>query len=150
MSRRPKQTFLQRRHAGTWKMLNIANHWRNANQSYNEVSPHSSQNGHHQKVHVCMLSHFSQVQLLATLWTVAHQAPLSMGSPRQEYWRELPCPPGHLPIPGIESTSPSAPALQVDSLPLVPPGKPLKKVYKSRMLESVYREKNPLALLMVR
>ena len=40
---------------------------------------------------------------LETLWTVAHQAPLSMGFPRQEYWSELPFPsPGDLPDPGIE------------------------------------------------
>ena len=53
MGRRPKQTFLQRRHTDGQqaheKMLNIANYWRNANQNYNEVSPHTSQNGHHQK-----------------------------------------------------------------------------------------------------
>ena len=41
-------------------------------------------------VHAQSLSH---VQLFATLWTVAHQAPLSMGFPRQEYWRGLPFPP---------------------------------------------------------
>ena len=42
-----------------------------------------------------------------TLWTVAHQAPLSVGFSRQEYWRELPCPPpGDLPDPGIEPRSP--------------------------------------------
>ena len=41
---------------------------------------------------VCKLSHFSCVRLFATLWTVAHQAPLSMGFSRQEYWSELPCP----------------------------------------------------------
>ena len=47
---------------------------------------------------------------------VAHQAPLSMGLPRQEYWSGLPCPsPGDLPNPGIE---PESPALQGDSLPL--------------------------------
>ena len=41
-------------------------------------------------------------------WTVAHQAPLSMGSCRQEYWSELPCPPPtDLPNPGIESSSPT-------------------------------------------
>ena len=40
-----------------------------------------------------MLSHFSCVQLCATLWTAAHQAPLSMGFSRQEYWSGLPCPP---------------------------------------------------------
>ena len=40
-----------------------------------------------------MLSHFSRVRLFATLWTVAHQAPLSMRFSRQEYWSGLPCPP---------------------------------------------------------
>ena len=52
---------------------------------------------------------------LATPWTVAHQAPLSMGFSRQEYWSGLPFPsPGDLPNPGIE---PKSPALQADSLP---------------------------------
>jgi len=51
-----------------------------------------------------------------TLWTVARQAPLSMGFPRQEYWSRLPFPsPGDLPNAGIEL---GAPALQADSLPL--------------------------------
>ena len=69
-----------------------------------------------------MLSHFSRVRLFETLWTIAHQAPLSMGFSRQEYWSGLPCPPpGDLPDPGIE---PMSPALQVDSLPTEPPGKP--------------------------
>ena len=59
---------------------------------------------------------------LATPWTVAHQTPLSMGFSRQEYWSGLPCPPpGDLPNPGIE---PKSPALQEDSLPSEPPGKP--------------------------
>ena len=54
----------------------------------------------------------------AILWTVAHQAPLSLGFSRQEYWRGLPCPlPGHLPNPEIEAVSPAAPALQMGSLP---------------------------------
>ena len=45
---------------------------------------------------------------LTTLWTVAHQAPLSMGFPRQEYWSRLLVPsPGDLPDPGIESESPA-------------------------------------------
>ena len=53
-----------------------------------------------------MLSHFSHGRLFATPWTVAHQAPLSMGFPRQEYWSGLPCPsPGDLPHPGTEPTS---------------------------------------------
>ena len=72
-----------------------------------------------------LLSRFSHVQLFATLWTVAHQAPLSMGFSRKEYWSELPChPPGDLPHPGIEPTSLLL-HWQVGSLPLVPPGKPL-------------------------
>ena len=41
---------------------------------------------------MCMLSHFSHVQLFATLWTVAYHAPLSMGFLRQEYWSGLPYP----------------------------------------------------------
>ena len=49
-----------------------------------------------------MLNHFSHVGLFTTLRTVAHQAPLSLGLSRQEYWSGLPCPPsGELPNPGI-------------------------------------------------
>ena len=73
----------------------------------------------------CMLSHFSRVWLFETLWTGAHQAPLSMGFSRQEYWSGLPCPfPGNLPHPE------SSPCLlhllhrQVDSLALAPPRRP--------------------------
>ena len=48
----------------------------------------------------------------ANLWTVTHQAPLSMGFPRQESWSGLPCPfPGDLPNPGIETVSLMSPAL---------------------------------------
>ena len=62
----------------------------------------------------CVLSCFSRVWLFATLQTVAHQAPLSMGFSRQEYWTGLPFPsPGDLPDLGIE---PAAPALQAESL----------------------------------
>ena len=50
--------------------------------------------------------------IFITLWTVAHQAPLSMGFSRQEYWSGLPCPPpGDLPNPGIEPMSLTSPAL---------------------------------------
>ena len=73
-------------------------------------------------MHAQLLSH---VQLFATLWTVAFQAPLSMGFSRQEYCSGLLCPPpGNLPDPGIEPTSPVSPALQADFLPTEPPGKP--------------------------
>ena len=78
------------------------------------------------KLHACMLSCFSHVHLFATLWTVACQAPLSMGFSRQEYWSGLPCPPpGDLRDPGIKPMSPASPALQADSLLSEPPGKPL-------------------------
>ena len=54
----------------------------------------------------CMLSHFSHVRLCATLWTVAHLAPLSKGFSRQEYQSGLPCPPpGDLPNLRIKSLS---------------------------------------------
>ena len=56
----------------------------------------------------------SSVCLFMTPWTVACQAPPSMGFSRQEYWSGMPLPsPGHLPDPGVE---PRSPALQADSL----------------------------------
>ena len=59
-----------------------------------------------------MLSLFSRVQLFATPWTVACQAPLSVGFSRQEYWSELLCPPpGDLPDTGIKPVSLMSPAL---------------------------------------
>jgi len=67
---------------------------------------------------VKLLSH---VRLFATPWTVAYQAPPSMGFSRQEYWSGLPFPsPGDLPNPGIE---PRSPAFQADALTSEPPGK---------------------------
>ena len=55
-----------------------------------------------------MLSCLNHVRLFVTPWTVAHQAPLSMGFSRQEYWSGLPWPPpGDLPDPGIEPVSPA-------------------------------------------
>ena len=85
----------------------------------------------------CRFSRFSHIQLFVTPWPVAHKAPLSMEFSRQEYWSGLPFPlqeifqeisrrssrrsPGDLPDPGIE---PGSPALQADSLPSEPPGKP--------------------------
>ena len=59
-----------------------------------------------------------------TLWTEAHQAPLSMGFPRQEYWSGLPFPPpGHLPNTGTEPASPVSPALAGGFFTTEPPGK---------------------------
>ena len=58
-------------------------------------------------------SELSCVQLFETPWTVAYQAPSSMGFSRQEYWSGLPLPsPGDLPNPGIE---PRSPTLQADA-----------------------------------
>ena len=67
------------------------------------------------RLHVCILS---CVQLSATLCTVAHQTPGSMGFPRQEYWNVLSFPPPvDLLDRGIKPVSLVSPALQVDSLP---------------------------------
>ena len=80
------------------------------------------------RIQICvMLSSCSVISDFATIpWTVAHQAPLSMGFSRQEYWNGLPFPsPGHLPDPGIEARSPASLA---DSLPLSHPGKPNKYI----------------------
>ena len=59
---------------------------------------------------LCMLNCFSHV--IATLWTVTRQAPLSVGFSRQEYWSGMPCPPpGDLPDPGIKPESLTSPTL---------------------------------------
>ena len=71
---------------------------------------------------VCVCVSLSHVRLFASPWAVGHQAPLSMELSWEEYWSGLPFPsPGDLPYPGNE---PESPALQVDSLPAEPPGKP--------------------------
>ena len=59
-----------------------------------------------------------------TPWTVAGQAPLSMGFSRPEYWSGWPCPlPGDLPDPGVEPVSPASPALAGGFFTTEPPGK---------------------------
>ena len=64
----------------------------------------------------------SRVRLFVTPWAEAYQAPPSMEFSRQEYYSDLPFPsPGDLPDPGIE---PRTPALQADTLPFEPSGKP--------------------------
>ena len=80
-----------------------------------------------------MISCFNCVRLFVTLWTVAHQTLLSMGFSRQEYWSGLLCPPaGDLPNPGIK---PVSLALQADSLPSEPPGKPPGKAVSNPTLK---------------
>ena len=72
----------------------------------------------------CKVKSLSRVQLFVTPWTVAQQAPPSMGFSRQEYWSGLPfLSLGDLPDPGIK---PRSPALQADALTSEPPGKPQK------------------------
>ena len=72
-----------------------------------------------------MLSRFSPVRLFATPWTIARQAPLSLGFSWQEYWSGLPFPsPGDLTNPGTEPDCPASPEFQMDSLPLSPMGSP--------------------------
>ena len=73
-----------------------------------------------EKVKVKLLS---RVQLFATIWAVAYQAPPSTGFSRQEYWSGMPFPSqGGLPNPGME---PRSPILQADTLLSEPPGKPM-------------------------
>ena len=103
-----------------------------------------------------MLSRFSHVWLFVILWTVALQAPLSMGFSRQEYWGGMPCPPpGDLPNPGIEPMSLMSPALtdmfftisvaweaptglwsykfiKISKLPILPIPKPFKCCFDSK------------------
>ena len=73
---------------------------------------------------MCVRVSYSVVyEFSVTPWTGAHQAPLSVGFPRQQYWSGLPFPsPGDLPDPGIE---PMSSALQADSLPLSHQGIPI-------------------------
>ena len=76
---------------------------------------------------------FSHVQLFATPWTVAHEASLSMGFPREEQWSGLPLPsPRDLPDP---ETKPRSLALEADSLPSELPGKPYKPASLSKRPE---------------
>ena len=77
-----------------------------------------------------MLSHFSHVQLFTTLWTVAHQAPLSVGFPRQEHWSRLPCSlPEDLPDAGMEPVSLRSPALAGGFFTSSTAGKPQLRCY---------------------
>ena len=84
---------------------------------------------------MCTLSH---VKLFAAPWTVAHQAPLSTGFSRQEYWNRLQFPsPGDLPDPGTELASP---ALTGRFFTTEPPGKPLEPVDVTSSGKSVFRD----------
>ena len=80
-------------------------------------------------IHMLFLSH---LWFLVTPWTVAHQAPLSMGFSKQGYWSGLPFPPPrHLDDPGIEPTSPASPALAGGVFPTEPSGNTHVHIYTS-------------------
>ena len=79
-----------------------------------------------ESLHIQKCESLSCVRLCVTPWTVAGQAPLSMGFPRQEYWSGLPFPsPEDLPDPRIK---PGSPALQADSLLSV-----IQNIYKTSL-----------------
>ena len=82
-------------------------------------------------VYTCaMLRHSAVSDSSVTLWNVAHQAPLSMGFPRQEYWSGLPFPPrGDLSGPGIKPVSPMSPALADGFFPTSTTGQALVYPY---------------------
>ena len=78
--------------------------------------------------HVCVQS-LSHVQLFATAWTVARQAPLSLGLSKQEYWNGFPYPPlGDLPDLGIEPVAPASPALQGEFFTIEPSDVEIHKI----------------------
>ena len=78
----------------------------------------------------------NHVQLFVIQWTVAHQAPLSMGFSRQEYWSGLPLLQGVFPTQGLSQVTYVNLLWQVGSLPLVPPGKPVTTEIRSKNLHS--------------
>ena len=88
----------------------------------------SAVNSKHSKVSEWKVKSLSRVWLFATPWTVAYQAPPSIGFSRQEYWNGLPFPsPGGLPDPGIEPASPAGPVLAGGFFTTQPPGKSSSK-----------------------
>ena len=89
----------------------------------------------------CVLGH---VQLFATPWTaVAHQAPLSMEFPRQEFWGGLPSPTPDLPDPGIKPRSLASPPLASEFFTSVPPGKSPNEE-QCYLSEKVWKDKTTL------
>ena len=89
------------------------------------------------KTLACMISHF---RLFATLWTIACQAPLSMGFSRQEYWSRLPCcPSGDLPNPGIKPAFIMSPALAGRFFMPVPLGKPKRRTHNRLPHSQIYQ-----------
>ena len=88
------------------------------------------------KAFLVKVKSLSCVRLFAIPWTVVYQASLSMGFSRQEYWSGLPFhSPGDLPDPGIK---PRSSALQSDTLPSEPPGKPVLFLFASIIRNNIH------------
>ena len=91
---------------------------------------------------LCVLSHCARFRLFEALWSIALQAPLSIGFSRQEYWSVWLCPsPGDLPDPGMELMSLMSLALKAGSYPLAPPEKALRLYYKRKTSKIEYRSR---------
>ena len=106
-----------------WKSINMIYHINKLKDKYHIIISTDAKKAFDKIQHPFMMKvkvkSLSRVWLFATPWTVAYQAPPSMGFSRQEYWSGLPFPsPGDFPNPRIE---PRSPALQADALPSEPP-----------------------------
>ena len=122
-----------------WCKISLeVSHWAEITRLWHPHPPYCVQSLVRGCPRVCVLCRFSRVRLFTTPWTVARQAPLSMGFPRQEYWSGFTCPPpGNLPDPRIE---PAAPAVQAESLPLSHQGISRQLLYHESHLGSPGRE----------
>ena len=98
-------------------------------------------------LHACVLSRFSCVRLFVTPWTIAHQALLSMGFPRKEYWSELPFPsPVDLPDSEIE---PGSSALAGGFFTTEPPRKPICALRCSKYFHSFHLPSHTLIIIIL-
>ena len=90
---------------------------------------------------VCTQS-LSHIWVFATPWTVASQAPLSMGFSRQKYWSRLPFPPpGDLPNPEVKPRSPASPALAGGLFTTGPPANSSKSIYEIKFHKTIHQKK---------
>ena len=87
-------------------------------------------------MHTCMLSHFSCARLFTNLWTVAHQAPLSIGFSRQEYWSGLLCPPPEYSLCVCVLVAQSCPSL-CKLMDCSPPGFSVHGIHQVRILNGL-------------
>ena len=115
----PSRTAVALTDSASFPVSRLGDPWRLHGRVREQVSQNSVPNQLTWKYESRVKS-ISRVRLLATPWTEAYQAPLSMGLSRQEYQRGVPFPsPGDLPDPGID---PGSPVLQTDALRLTHQG----------------------------